>query len=45
VTRGHNEASRREVLRRDGERELGENLGQAAALIAATFQLRDAFSR
>ena len=39
-----NEAARHEVLRRDGEREPGRNLEQAAALISAAFQLRDAFA-
>lgn len=39
-----NEAARRETLRRDGKRPLGENLEQAAALIAAAFELRDSFS-
>ena len=39
-----NEAARREVLRRDGRRDLGENLERAAALISASFELRDAFS-
>ena len=38
------EAARREVLRRDGERDLGENLEQAAALIKVSFELRDAFA-
>ena len=40
-----NEAARREVLRRDGERGLGENLEQAAALTKVAFELRDSFSR
>ena len=39
-----NEAARLETLRRDGQRELGENLEQAAALIKAAFELRDSFS-
>jgi hypothetical protein len=39
-----NEAARREILRRDGERDLGENLEQAAALIKVSFELRDAFA-
>jgi hypothetical protein len=39
-----NEAARREILRRDGARDLGENLEQAAALIKAAFELRDSFS-
>jgi hypothetical protein len=39
-----NEAARLETLRRDGRRELGENLEQAAALIRAAFELRDSFS-
>jgi hypothetical protein len=39
-----NEAARRETLRRDGRRELGENLEQAATLIAVTEELREAFS-
>lgn len=39
-----NEAARRETLRRDGQRELGENLEQAAALISVAFELRDSFS-
>jgi hypothetical protein len=38
-----NESARREVLRQDGERDLGENLEQAASLIKAAFELRDAF--
>lgn len=40
-----NEAARREVLRRDGERSLGENLEQADSLISAAFKLRDALSQ
>lgn len=39
-----NEAARRETLRRDGQRGLGENLEQAAALISVAFELRDSFS-
>ena len=39
-----NEAARREILRRDGERDLGENLERAAALIKVSFELRDAFA-
>ena len=39
-----NEAARRETLRRDGQRGLGENLEQAAALINVAFELRDSFS-
>ena len=39
-----NEAARLETLRRDGQRELGENLEQAATLIRAAFELRDSFS-
>jgi hypothetical protein len=39
-----NEAARREMLRRDGKRDLGENLEQAAALIKAAYELRDSFS-
>ena len=39
-----NEAARREILRRDGDRDLGENLEQAAALIKVSFELRDAFA-
>jgi hypothetical protein len=39
-----NEAARLETLRRDGQRDLGENLEQAAALISAAFELRDSFS-
>ena len=39
-----NELARREILRRDGERDLGENLEQAAALIKCSFELRDAFA-
>ena len=39
-----NEAARREILRRDGRRDLGENLEQAAALIRASFELRDSFA-
>ena len=39
-----NEAARREILRRDGKRELGENLEQAAALIRVSFELRDSFA-
>jgi len=39
-----NEAARRETLRRDGQRDLGENLEQAAALISVAFELRDSFS-
>lgn len=39
-----NEAARREMLRRDGERDLGENLEQAASLIRVSFELRDAFA-
>jgi len=39
-----NEAARRETLRRDGQRALGENLEQAAALISVAFELRDSFS-
>jgi hypothetical protein len=38
------EAARREVLRRDGQRALGENLERADALIKAAFELREAFS-
>ncbi len=38
------EAARREILRRDGERDLGQNLEQAAELIKAAFELRDSFS-
>ena len=38
------EAARLETLRRDGARDLGENLEQAAALIKAAFELRDSFS-
>lgn len=40
-----NDAARKEVLRRDGAREPGENLEQADALIKAAFELRDAFAR
>jgi hypothetical protein len=40
-----NEAARREVLRRDGARSLGENLEQAVALITVAFELRESFSR
>ena len=39
-----NEAARSETLRRDGQRGLGENLEQAAALISVAFELRDSFS-
>jgi hypothetical protein len=39
-----NEAARRKMLRGDGRRDLGENLEEAAALIKASFELRDAFS-
>jgi hypothetical protein len=39
-----NEAGRRDMLRRDGERDLGENLEQRAALIRDSFELRDAFA-
>ena len=39
-----NELARREILRRDGERDPGENLEQAAALITVSFALRDAFA-
>lgn len=39
-----NEAARREVLRRDGERSLGENIERAHALIKAAFEIRDGFS-
>lgn len=39
-----NEAARTETLRRDAQRELGENLEQAAELISAAFELRGAFS-
>lgn len=39
-----NEAARREILRRDGRRDLGENLEAAAELIKASFELRDAFA-
>lgn len=39
-----NEAARRETLRRDGQRSLGENLEQAAALVSVAFELRDSFS-
>jgi hypothetical protein len=39
-----NERARREILRRDGERTLGENLERAAALIKDSFELRDAFA-
>jgi hypothetical protein len=35
----HNERARREMLRIDGARPLGENLEQADALIKAAFQL------
>jgi hypothetical protein len=40
-----NEAARREVLRRDAERSLGENIERADALIKAAFEIRDAFSK
>lgn len=36
--------ARIEILRRDGAREPGENLERAAALIKASFELRDAFA-
>jgi propanediol dehydratase small subunit len=39
-----NEAARREVLRQDGRRKLGENLERAAELIKAAFELRDSFT-
>jgi hypothetical protein len=39
-----NEAARLETLRRDGKRDLGENLEQAAPLIKASFELRDSFA-
>jgi hypothetical protein len=39
-----NEAARREVLRGDAQRSLGENIERAAALIKAAFEIRDAFS-
>jgi hypothetical protein len=39
-----NEAARREILRRVGRRDLGENLESADALIKAAFELREAFS-
>jgi hypothetical protein len=40
-----NEAARREILRRDGQRSLGENLERADALIKAAYELRGAFAR
>jgi hypothetical protein len=39
-----NERARREILSRDGQRTLGENLERAAALIKDAFELRDAFA-
>lgn len=38
-----NEAARREMLRIDGARSIGENLEQADSLIKAAFELRRAF--
>ena len=38
-----NEAARREILRQDGQRDLGENLEQAASLIKSAFEMRDSF--
>jgi hypothetical protein len=40
-----NESARREVLRSDGRRPLGDNLEQADALIKAAFEIRDAFAK
>jgi hypothetical protein len=39
-----NEAARRERLRIDGGRDLGENLEQAASLIQAAFELAQGFA-
>ena len=39
-----NEAARREQLRADGARTLGENLEEAATLIRAAFELARGFS-
>jgi hypothetical protein len=41
----HNEAARREMMRIDGARSLGENLEQANALIKAAFELARAFAQ
>lgn len=40
----HNERARRETLRADGARTLGENLEQADALIKAAFALAKGFT-